>query len=117
MSSDMKNAAQAMARSAVYQLLSRMFFYPAEMEVPPLSELAAEFRLRLDALSCDQSELLALADELEALPSMAEADQRKVFTSLFDNCRGRSAVSLYEKEYGNGEAKAVWEEVVRFYEH
>ena len=117
MSVDMRNAAQAMARSAVYQLLSQLFFYPAEEEAPPLPELAAEFRQRLETLSCEQTDLLALAAELEALPLMTDADQREVFTSLFDNCRGRSAVSLYEKEYGNGEAKAVWEEVVRFYEH
>lgn len=117
MNIEMKNEGQAMARSAVYQLLSRVFFYPGEVEVPPLAELAAEFRRRLAALSCDQNELQALAGELNDLPWMTEADQREVFTSLFDNCRGRSAVSLYEKEYGNGDAKAVWEEVVRFYEH
>ena len=117
MSGDMRNAVQAMARSAVYQLLSRLFFYPAETGVASPIELAAEFRRHLESLSCEQTDLLALAGELEVLPSISEAALREVFTSLFDNCRGRSAVSLYEKEYGNGEAKAVWEEVVRFYEH
>lgn len=111
------DAAQAAARSAMYQILSRLFFYPAEMAALPLAEVAAELRRRLEALPGDQSEFAGLMGEVDAVASMPEPALRGVFTALFDNCRGRAAVSLYEKDYGNGEAKAVWEEVVRFYEH
>lgn len=106
----------AAARSAVYRCLSGSFFYP------PLGRgqwqgLADTLRGRLAVLPHDRSVLEPLLAELAAQSIPPVAVLGDTFTALFDNCTGRAAVSLYEKEYGNGDAKVIWEEVIRFYEH
>ncbi len=112
----------AAARSMAYQKLSSLFFYPAGTR--PLGSLLQETTLALR----ENFALLpyAVADAADLIDGM-EADLAKIengplalsdiFTALFDNCKGRAAVSLYEKEYGNGDAKVIWEETIRFYEH
>lgn len=107
--------AVAAARSAMYQGLSRLFGYPQEALSP--GAIAAALRCPLDTLVQARAELEPLLAELETLEALPLDEWCAVYTALFDNCQGRAAVSLYEKEYGNGEAKVVWEETIRFYEH
>ena len=105
------------ARSAIYQGLSTLFFYPCNGQTNHPAVIAATFAQRMALLPHDLSAALPLLAGLIQMESIADLELRARFTSIFDNCSGRAAVSLYEKDYGNGEAKAVWEEVVRFYEH
>lgn len=119
------SAVHSAARSMFYQQLSRLFAHPSTAI----------------ANACVQTTLVALRERLAALPHADEDYQTlettlaaldrwvaqsaetsaaaclPVYTALFDNCTGRAAVPLYEKEYGNGDAKMVWEELIRFYEH
>lgn len=109
------------ARSELYRVLSSLFYYPKNTTAETLQALVSVLHNRLPALPYEPAaadELVLLLDELTCvagapgLPVLEDA-----YTALFDNCRGRSAVSLYEKDYGNGDAKMVWEEAIRFYEH
>ena len=111
------------ARSTFYLVLSKLFFYPrnpepAAVQVQALTQIMRDNMPDLPYGSAAIDELKLLLDELEMiagttpLPPLVDT-----YSALFDNCKGRSVVSLYEKDYGNGEAKIVWEELVRFYEH
>lgn len=109
------------ARSHIYRLLGQAFFYPgtqssAEFLAPRLGELRRVLPLIeghgiADAFLADLSTLESLVGR-DADQPMSDA-----YTALFDNCTGRATVSLYEKDYGNGDAKMIWEEAIRFYEH
>lgn len=109
------------ARSEIYRALSSLFRYPRGSTAETVQELADLLRQRLPALPFSPATIAPLTgvldelDELAATPELPALDA--TYTALFDNCRGRSAVSLYEKDYGNGDAKMVWEEAIRFYEH
>lgn len=109
------------ARSEVYRALSALFRYPCNTTADTLQTLAAVLRDKLPELSLAEpaaAQLSLLLEEIERLAlAPALPPLEAVYTALFDNCRGRSAVSLYEKDYGNGDAKTVWEELIRFYEH
>ncbi|MBP8155178.1 MAG: molecular chaperone TorD family protein [Nitrospira sp.] len=111
---------RAASRSAMYQVLSSAFFYPAGDRLRPcrIEEIPERLRACLVSLPFAVEGAQALVDDLEAaLAETSDASLSASFTALFDNCKGRAAVSVYEKDYGNGDAKVVWEEVIRFYEH
>lgn len=107
------------ARSEMYKLLSSLFAYPAgELSVSDFSRSAmAALRGVAAGLPYILPALDAMADGLSSVDIDAAESSAVRFTRFFDNCQGRVAVSLYEKDYGNGDAKIVWEEVIRFYEH
>jgi putative dimethyl sulfoxide reductase chaperone len=115
----------AAARSEFYRLSSALFSFPGKPcpMVAHVRASAAALRPAVAALphGADvQANLSHLVDGLEAWTALDEATQRTLdstYTALFDNCRGRATASLYEKDYGNGDAKMVWEELIRFYEH
>lgn len=109
------------ARSSVYRLLGQAFFFPktlstAEFLLPRLEELR---QLAPGLVGHGLAD--AFAEALAALDAVVAQDGASLladaYTALFDNCTGRAAVSLYEKDYGNGDAKMIWEEAIRFYEH
>lgn len=103
------------ARSAGYRILSSLFRYPRDAAPTP-----QDLRAWLDDLPHDavaMEEMAQLLGELDSASQTPLPLLAATYTALFDNCRGRSAVSLYEKDYGNGDAKMVWEELIRFYEH
>lgn len=113
--------AVAAVRSGIYRALSQVFFFPktlstAEFLAPRLAELR-ELARSLD----DQALAGIFAESLQGLDEIAVSDGSlplaDAYTALFDNCTGRAAVSMYEKDYGNGDAKMIWEEAIRFYEH
>lgn len=105
------------ARSKFYKILSGMFFYPAEGRQGALGpetesalrEVASELPYVVPAVA-----LLQLADT--AWPEGSEG-AAVTYTSLFDNCTGRPAISLHEKDYSRNDAKQIWEELIRYYEH
>lgn len=109
------------ARSELYRVLSGLFRYPDDAGPARLANLVQLLRDKLSQLPGAPAATRGLApllDELEGLAAGRDLPPlQPTYTALFDNCRGRSAVSLYEKDYGNGDAKAVWEEAIRFYEH
>ena len=111
---------EAAARSAVYQTLSTAFFYPAGERIRPcpIAEIPDRLAIALDQLPYAVPAADSLVADLRAaLHGVDDAALCARYTALFDNCKGRAAVSLYEKDYGNGDAKVIWEEVIRFYEH
>ena len=108
------------ARSEFYRVLSTLFFYPRETATATVQGLVSVLRAQLSALPYETATIDGLAqllDEVESVAETALLPLKDTYTALFDNCHGRSAVSLYEKDYRNGDAKMVWEELVRFYEH
>lgn len=105
------------ARSQFYKILSRVFAYP-------LDGLQQDFMIET------KRQLREVADELPfsvpAIESIAQFDAPRgadaenfavMYSSIFDNCSGRPAVSLHEKDYSKKDTKYVWEELIRFYEH
>lgn len=118
---DAGDQAISAARSTLYRLLGQAFFFPkmqstAEFLGPRLEELR-----QLVPLLEGHDMAGACADALALLEQRIERDAdlplSEAYTALFDNCTGRAAVSLYEKDYRNGDAKMIWEETIRFYEH
>ncbi len=112
------------ARSACYRQLGGSFAFPDETLTG--AAMAAALSTSLWALLPDlpygeaaKQRLRTLLDGLDAWAATDAAAEplQATHTALFDNCHGRAVVSLYEKDYGNGDAKMVWEEVIRFYEH
>ncbi|NMG17190.1 ethylbenzene dehydrogenase subunit delta [Aromatoleum bremense] len=105
------------ARSQFYKILSRVFAYPPD-------------GLQQDFLIETRRQLREAADELPfpvpAIESIAQFDASQgadaenfavMYSGIFDNCSGRPAVSLHEKDYSKKDTKYVWEELIRFYEH
>lgn len=102
------------ARSEVYKILSGIFAYPG-------TEGSKQFLFR-DALERLRLAAPALPYDLPAIDELGywHADDQEIevtYASLFDNCTGRPALSLYEKDYSNGDPKQIWEDLIRFYEH
>lgn len=113
------------ARSQFYKILSGVFTYPADAS-------QAEFVLRGagDALRDAAAELPFFVPAVALLGDAGratgaeyagnedgEGDLALAYTSLFDNCGGRPAVPLHEKDYVQRDTKQLWEELIRFYEH
>lgn len=86
------------ARSTLYQLFSHLFSYPT-------AELLEEWFGKAEATFTG----------LGPLPDMDIMAAR--YTALFDNCTGRARIPLRESPYLRTEARAIWEDLVRFYEH
>lgn len=108
-------------RSSIYRLLSQVFFFPKELSTAEfLAPRIEELRQLAQTLDGHASED-AFEGVLQSLDEIIKRDGASrladAYTALFDNCTGRAAVSLYEKDYGNGDAKMIWEEAIRFYEH
>lgn len=106
----------AVARSTVYGLLSRAFSHPEgnslESERPenlPNILNIGDLPYQCEAVETDLN--IAL-QKLDAEPGISGK-----YTSLFDNCTGRAMIALREAEYVTDEAQALWEDLVRFYEH
>lgn len=103
------------ARSEVYRILSGVFAYPASAEqkafvlhdaVAALRAAAAELPFPLPALDAWTGGGAQMAPDVEL-----------EYTRLFDNCGGRPALSLYEKDFSRIDQKKLWEELIRYYEH
>lgn len=112
------------ARSAFYRQLGGSFAFPEETVTGAgmVRALSASLWVALPDLPYGDAAKQRLREVLTALDDWAQSEAataplQPTHTALFDNCRGRAVVSLYEKDYGNGDAKMVWEEVIRFYEH
>lgn len=104
------------ARSQFYKILSGVFAYPADAAQADFVRQGAG-----EALCAAAAHLpfpvpaLALLDG--AGGEAGEDDLAFTYTRLFDNCGGRPAVPLHEKDYVQRDTKQVWEELIRFYEH
>lgn len=112
------------ARSAFYQQLAGSFVYPGggTSGATAVRTRSAALHALLADLPHDDAARQALGQALADLDDWARTPDATLplaplHTALFDHCRGPAMVSLYEKDYGNGEAKMVWEELIRFYEH
>lgn len=107
----------AVARSTVYGLLSHAFSHPEGnslegeklVNLPNILEHLGDLPYQCEAVETDLSLTL---QKLNADTNISEK-----YTSLFDNCTGRAMIALREAEYVTDEAKALWEDLVRFYEH
>ncbi|CAG4883891.1 Delta-subunit of ethylbenzene dehydrogenase [Georgfuchsia toluolica] len=106
------------ARSEIYKILSGIFIFPSDGQQKNFVLQGAGVALREAA-----SELPFGVPSIESLgpgyASMAadDDDLEVTYTSLFDNCTGKSALSLYEKDYSTKDTKQIWEDLIRFYEH
>jgi putative dimethyl sulfoxide reductase chaperone len=107
------------ARSALYQLFGHVFLYPHDDGVMEYLQGAAcettlvaaqDLPYRVDGLDEKLRGLLARLNQ----PADRLADQ---YTAYFDNCTGRALVSLRESDYSTGDKRALWEDLVRFYEY
>lgn len=107
----------AAARSRFYKILSGMFAYPVD-------------GMRLDFMTQAGLALREVANELpfavpavesfgrvDVSPAATDEDLAVMYSGIFDNCSGRPAVSLHEKDYSKKDPKYIWEELIRFYEH
>lgn len=104
------------ARSQFYKILSGVFAYPADAAQADFVRRGAGEAL------CDAAVDLPFPVPALALLGDAGGEGEKndlafTYTSLFDNCGGRPAVPLHEKDYVQRDTKQVWEELIRFYEH
>lgn len=101
------------ARSQVYRILSGLFAYPADV-----SQHDFVLREASEALREAAAELPFGVPAIASLCAQPEtADLAAAYTGLFDNCGGRPALSLHEKDYSRADTKQIWEELIRFYEH
>lgn len=101
------------ARSQVYQLFGQLFIYPRAAgqqqfvhagALEQLRRVRALLPYRVDAFHT-----------LQAPPP--DPDLPVTYTRLFDNCTGRSLMSLNEKDHLGEPAQSIWEDLIRFYEH
>ena len=83
-------------RSMMYQAFSHLFAFPA------------------DAGEWTERARLVGGGLIEVLPPEELAAR---YTELFDNCNGKIRVPLRESPYLRTDARTVWEDLVRFYEH
>ncbi len=108
---------EAAARSAIYGMLSQAFSHPREKSLKVTGkENHTETREYIGYLpyQCEavETDLNIALQKLDAEPDISEK-----YTTLFDNCTGRALIALRETEYVSDEAQALWEDLVRFYEH
>jgi len=107
------------ARSEVYKILSRVFSYPESEEARAWLGRTASRELHAAAVSLPFSipaaEVLGEVEGNGGADHAADLEVR--YTSLFDNCEGKPALSLHEKDYSKKYAKTIWEDLIRFYEH
>jgi len=103
------------ARSEVYRILSGVFAYPASAEQRKfiLQDAPAALHTAAAALPFPIPVLEALGEQGDEMRPDVELE----YTRLFDNCGGRPAVSLYEKDFSRIDQKKLWEELIRYYEH
>lgn len=104
------------ARSQFYKILSGVFVYPGDAAQTDLV-----LREAGEALCDAATELPFLVPAVALLcdaGGQGEEDELAIaYTNLFDNCGGRPAVPLHEKDYVQRDTKHLWEELIRFYEH
>lgn len=107
------------ARSQFYKVLSGVFAYPADAAQAAFVRRGAAEALRDAAadLPFPVPAIAALGEAVAEGEGGASDDLALAYTSLFDNCGGRPAVPLHEKDYVQRDTKQVWEELIRFYEH
>lgn len=103
------------ARSEVYRILSGVFTYPASAEQKGFVLQDAQAALR--AVVAELPFPLPALDALTEWGSEAAPDVELEYTRLFDNCSGRPALSLHEKDFSSVDQKKLWEELIRYYEH
>lgn len=105
------------ARSRCYRILSGMFGYPVD-SLPEDFMLQARRELResLDGLPFTVPAIESLAN-IGVSRGVSSENLAVTYSRIFDNCSGRPAVSLHEKDYSRDETKFIWEELIRFYEH
>jgi DMSO reductase family type II enzyme chaperone len=53
-------------------------------------------------------------NSFDSFGELSNIDQ--IYTRIFDNCRGKAAVPIYEKDYCATDPQQLWEELIRFYE-
>lgn len=103
------------ARSEIYRILSAVFAYPASDEQKDFVLQGAQAALRTAAVRLPFP--LRALDALIERGAEAAPDVELEYTRLFDNCSGRPALSLHEKDFSSVDQKKLWEELIRYYEH
>lgn len=105
------------ARSQIYKILSGMFAYPVDgVHEDFMLQVGRELREAADELPFSVPAIESFVRSVT--PQNANAGAIAVmYSSIFDNCSGRPAVSLHEKDYSKNDHKFLWEELIRFYEH
>lgn len=107
------------ARSTVYKTFSHIFSFPVKELVNEwFSELGAG--LAAWGIAGLPYKVEGLEDELPSLLhefTGAEETLAERYTALFDNCTGRARIPMRESNYVRADTKALWEDLVRFYEH
>lgn len=103
------------ARSEVYRILSGVFTYPASAEQKDF--VLQEARAALHAAAAELPFPIPALDALAEWGTESMPDVQGEYTRLFDNCSGRPALSLYEKDFSRIDQKILWEELIRYYEH
>lgn len=103
------------ARSEIYRILSGVFAYPASDEQKAF--VLQDARAALRAAAAGLPFPLPALDALTEWGSESAPDVELEYTRLFDNCSGRPAASLHEKDFSGVDQKKLWEELIRYYEH
>ena len=103
------------ARSEIYRILSGVFAYPASDEQKTFVLQEAQAALRAAATGLPFP--LPALDALTEWGAETALDVQSEYTRLFDNCSGRPALSLHEKDFSAVDQKKLWEELIRYYEH
>lgn len=104
------------ARSQFYKILSGAFVYPRDACQTEFVLRGAGEALR-DAATELPFPVPAVALLGGAIGRGEEDELALAYTNLFDNCGGRPAIPLHEKDYVQQDTKQLWEELIRFYEH
>jgi DMSO reductase family type II enzyme chaperone len=103
------------ARSETYKILSAVFVFPGDARRSRFVLADAPRALRRVAPHLPYT--FAPPGDVRNAPAGDDATPARVFTRLFDNCRGRAAVSLYERDHSSDDPRRIWEDLIRFYEH
>ena len=96
------------ARSMMYQAFSHLFAFPAD---------GGEWLERIRSLGITMAGLPYDPGDVAMTFQEAPAHLAERYTELFDNCNGRIRIPLRESPYLRTDARTVWEDLVRFYEH
>ncbi|MFI4939712.1 MAG: molecular chaperone TorD family protein [Burkholderiales bacterium] len=103
------------ARSKIYQTLSAIFMYPDTDEIAEFVLNGAQNALK-EAAAFLPFKVPAI-DTIQPCSVSGKTELGAIYTRLFDNCGGSAMLSLHEKDYGSGDPKTLWEDLIRFYEY
>lgn len=103
------------ARSEVYKILSALFDYPHDDQVKQFVMHDAPNALRQAAPFLPYP--VDAIDTLQPAGDGEDVDLAAAFTGLFDNCGGRSLLSLHEKDFSSDDTQQLWEDLIRIYEY